>query len=98
MKASLIAIIPTCGCLYQQGAPRRVMLLSMISSDTKKNACRSSVIHPNVAAWKYCSSERGASRSMETESGTDIPRLHFPPMVLALRDWNHGQLACSQRP
>jgi len=35
---------------------------------------------------------------METESGTDIPRLHFPPMVLALRDWNHGQLACSQRP
>lgn len=31
------------------------------------------------------------------ESGTDIPRLHFPPMVLALRDWTHCQLVRLQR-
>ena len=58
----------------------------MISSETRKKACRSSVIHPNVAASKYCCSDNGASRIMETESGTDMPRLHFPPIVLALRD------------
>ena len=67
------------------------MLLSMISSETKKKACRSSVIHPNVAASKYCCSDSGASRIMETESGTDMPRLHFPPIVLALRDFGRGQ-------
>ena len=86
MNESLIAIIPTCGWRYQHGLPRRVMLLSMISSETKKKAWRSSIIQPRAADWKYCSSESGVSRSRETESGTDIPRLHFPPIVFAFRD------------
>ncbi len=87
MNASLIAIIPTCGCRYQQGLPRRVILLSIISSETKKKACRSSIIQPRVEAWKYSSPESGLSKSRETESGTDIPRLHFPPIVFAFNDW-----------
>jgi len=62
------------------------MLLSIISPERRKKVCRSSVIHHNVAAWKYYSSESGASRKRETESRTDIPPLNFPPIVFALRD------------
>lgn len=36
---SLTATMPTSGTLYQQGCPRRVMLLSMMSSATRKYAC-----------------------------------------------------------
>ncbi len=45
-NASLMATMPTPPAGTQQGLPRRVMLLSMISSETRKKACRSSVIQP----------------------------------------------------
>ena len=82
MKASLMAIMPTEGCLYQQGWPRRVMLLSIMSSETRKKAWRSSVSQPRVAVAWYWESVRGFSRRREAESGTERPRFSLPPMVL----------------
>ncbi len=49
MKASLIAIMPTCGIRYQQGTPRRVWDESIMSSETRKKAWRSSVNQPRMA-------------------------------------------------
>src|SRR3569833_169279 len=89
MMASLMATMPTPSCRYQHGLPRRVMLASIMSSDTRKKACSSSVIQPSAAALKYSSSERGRPSSMDTESGTDMPRLHFPPTVFISRLYGH---------
>jgi hypothetical protein len=86
MKASLIAIIPTFGARYQHGWPRRVLEASMMSSLTRKKACRSSIIQPRVAAWKYSSLERSRPRRRDVVSMTERPRLHFPPTVLYQRD------------
>ncbi len=85
MKASLMATMPTPSWRYQQGLPRRVMLPSMMSSETRKKACSSSVIQPSVAVLKYSSSVSGRPRRIEALSGTDMPRLHLPPSVLTLR-------------
>ncbi len=57
-----------------------------MSSETRKNACNSSVSHPSVAVFRYSSGSRGLERSIEAVSGTDIPRLHLPPMVFSFRD------------
>ncbi|KAL1836703.1 hypothetical protein VTJ49DRAFT_4748 [Mycothermus thermophilus] len=62
------------------------MLQSIMSSETRKKAWRSSVSQPRVAAWKYSSSVRGRPRSTEAESTTDMPRLHLPPTTLNSRD------------
>ena len=86
MKASLMAIMPTLGKRYQQGSPRRVCEESMMSSETRKKAWRSSVSQPKVAELKYSSLERGRERRIEVVSTTDMPRLHLPPMVLCFRD------------
>lgn len=53
-----------------------------MSSETRKNAWRSSVSQPRVAVRKYSVSSRGRERRREVESGTESPRLHFPPKVL----------------
>ena len=81
-KASLMAIVPTEGCLYQQGWPRRVMLLSIMSSETRKKAWSSSVNQPRAAVAWYWVGVRGFSRRREAESGTERPRLSLPPIVL----------------
>ncbi len=84
MKASLMAIMPTLGARYQHGFPRRVLEESMMSSETRKKACSSSIIHPSRAGRKY-SSEVGSSVffcRIDVVSTTDMPRLHFPPTVL----------------
>lgn len=59
----------------------------MMSSATRKKAWRSSVSQPRVAVWKYSVVLRGRRRRRVVESGTERPRLHFPPMVLWWRDW-----------
>lgn len=82
MKASLMAIVPTPDLRYQHGWPRRVMEESIMSSETRKNAWSSSVSQPRVAVRKYSDSSRGRARRREAESGTERPRLHFPPTVL----------------
>lgn len=87
MNESLMAIMPTSGLRNQQGLPRRVWEESIISSETRKKACRSSVNHPRHAEWKYSSSDKERSRRIWVVSTTDMPRLHFPPMVLNLSDW-----------
>ena len=86
MKASLMAIMPTSGTRYQHGWPRRVEEESIMSSETKKKAWRSSVSQPSVATAWNCEEERGAERRMEAVSRTEMPRLHFPPNVLYSRD------------
>ena len=86
MKASLMAIIPTFGIRYQHGFPRRVTLESMMSSETRKKAWRSSVSHPSVAVRWKSSPERGALLRIEAVSGTERPRLHLPPTVLCWTD------------
>lgn len=93
MKASLMAIMPTFGIRYQQGLPRRVMEESIMSSETRKKACKSSVIHPRVADWKYSSSDKDRSRRTWVVSTTDMPRLHFPPVALAWSDLGRAVLA-----
>ena len=51
---------------------------------------------PRVAVGKK-SGEEGAVHGgfeglrRETVSGTERPRLHFPPRVLVLRDWEGGE-------
>ena len=47
---SLHAFRPTLGTLYQHGWPRRVMLWSIMSSATRKNACSHSMHQPTVIA------------------------------------------------
>lgn len=86
MNESLMAIKPTSGFRYQQGLPRRVWEESIRSSETRKKACRSSVVQPKVAECKYSSSDKERSRRIWVVSTTDMPRLHFPPVVLNLRD------------
>ena len=53
-----------------------------MSSETRKKACNSSVSQPRVAVRKYSVSSRERERRREAESGTERPRLHFPPVVL----------------
>ncbi len=77
-----MAVMPTPGLRYQHGWLRRVIELSIMSSETRKNAWRSSVSQPRVAVRKYSVSSRGRERRREVESGTESPRLHFPPKVL----------------
>ena len=85
IKASLMAMLPTPGRRNQHGWPRRVWEASMMSSETRKKACRSSVSQPRVAAWWNWVESRGAERRMEAVSKTEMPRLHFPPRVLCFR-------------
>ena len=87
MKLSLRAMVPTFGRRYQHGAPRRVTDESMMSSETRKKACRSSVNQPRMAVWRWSWAERGAEERVEAVSMTERPRLHFPPTVLCLRDY-----------
>src|SRR5271156_624878 len=63
------------------------MLESMISSLTKKNACRNSVSHPRVEESRNSSAVKGLLRRCRTVSGTERPLLSFPPGVFALRDY-----------
>ena len=58
------------------------MLLSIMSSETRKKAWRSSVSQPRVAVALNWEGERGEERRIEAVSGTERPRLHFPPRVL----------------
>ncbi len=88
MKASLMEIIPTLGMRYQQGFPRRVCEESIMSSETRKKAWRSSISQPRVAAEWYSLGLRGRERRMLAVSITLRPRLHFPPRVLCFTDWN----------
>ena len=82
-----MAIVPTLGRRNQHGWPRRVCDESIMSSETRKKAWRSSVSHPRVAAeWNWVE-ESGVERSMEAVSRTEIPRLHFPPRVLCFTDY-----------
>ena len=90
MKASLMAMVPTCGRRYQQGEPRRVCDESIMSSETRKKAWRSSVSQPRVAVEWYSAGVRGRARRMEAVSTTDMPRLHLPPTVLWLSDFEGG--------
>lgn len=51
---------------------------------------------PRVAVGENSEEEgevQGGSEGLrrETVSGTERPRLHFPPRVLVLRDWVTGQ-------
>ena len=85
MKASLIATIPTPGLRYQHGSPLLVILESMISSLTRKKAWSSSVIQPRAVDSRVSSSLNGRPTRIETESGTDIPRLSLPVGVLVSR-------------
>jgi hypothetical protein len=59
----------------------------MISSLTKKNACRNSVSHPRVEESRSSSAVNGLLRRCRTVSGTERPLLSFPPGVFALRDY-----------
>jgi hypothetical protein len=58
----------------------------MISSLTKKNACRNSVSHPRVEESRSSSAVKGLLRRCRAVSGTERPLLSFPPGVFALRD------------
>lgn len=58
-----------------------------MSSLTRKKACRSSIIHPSVAARKNSSSLSWRPRRSCVESITDSPRLHLPPSVLWFNDY-----------
>src|SRR5689334_13589501 len=70
----------------------------MMSSDTRKNACRSSVSHPSVARSLNSSGLKGRSRSWRAVSGTEMPLFNFPPGVFALRDCSaDGQLQIATR-
>lgn len=81
-----MATIPTFGCLYQQGWPLLVTLESIISSDTRKNACNSSMSQPKIERSRTSLSLRGRLRICRAVSGTERPRFSFPPGVLASRD------------
>lgn len=85
MKASFMAIIPTPGARYQQACPRRVSEASIMSSDTRKKACSSSVSQPSVAVAVKLSGDNGLVLRMEAVSITDMPRLYLPPKQLYLR-------------
>ena len=58
-----------------------------MSSETRKKAWRSSVSQPRVADKRYSSGESARPRRIELVSTTEMPRLHFPPMVLYLSDF-----------
>lgn len=64
-----------------------------MSSDTRKNAWSSSVSQPRVAVRKCSFSSRGRESRREVESGTERPRLHFPPMVLWYSDWREEMVS-----
>lgn len=74
---------------YQHGLPRRVLELSMMSSDTRKKAWSSSMNQPSRAAWKNSSSVSLRLRSSCAVSMTERPRLHLPPSVLWYKDCSH---------
>ena len=56
-----------------------------MSSETRKKACKSSVIQPSVTVSLNCCSLRGEGERMAAVSGTERPRLHLPPTVLYCR-------------
>ena len=87
IKASFMAIMPTSGRRNQHGWLRRVCEESIMSSETRKKAWRSSVSQPRVADKRYSSGESARPRRIELVSTTEMPRLHFPPMVLYLSDF-----------
>ena len=53
-----------------------------MSSETRKKAWRSSVSQPRIAVSLNWASVRGFERRMDAVSGTERPRLYFPPRVL----------------
>lgn len=62
-----------------------------MSSETRKKACRSSIIQPRAQVGKKALEEGDEAGgvvglSRETVSGTERPRLHFPPRVFVWRD------------
>jgi len=63
----------------------------MMSSETRKKACSSSISQPSVAVGKNRGDEGevmlGSERRSAAVSGTERPRLHFPPTVLWNRDY-----------
>ena len=78
-----MAMVPTLGSRYQQGWPRRVRDESMMSSETRKKACRSSVSQPRVAAaWKVDGASEGVEERSAVVSRTEMPRLALPPRAL----------------
>jgi len=67
------------------------MELSMMSSETRKKAWRSSINQPRVeASKKVCEFSDGVTVvdwRRETVSTTERPRLHLPPIVLCINDY-----------
>jgi hypothetical protein len=81
MIESLKAVRPTSSWRNQQGWPRLVSLPSMMSSATRKKACRNSTVQPRSAA----SRSRAAGlpgRSREKVTGTEMPRFSLPSTML----------------
>lgn len=61
-----------------------------MSSLTRKKAWRSSVSQPRVEVAWVSGGVSGRERRREALSGTERPRLHFPPSVLWRRLWGRG--------
>jgi len=95
-----MAIMPTLGMRYQHGLPRRVIELSMMSSETRKKAWRSSINQPRVEAskkvWEFSEGVTVVDWRRETVSTTERPRLHLPPIVLCSNDYYVSVLGLPQ--